>query len=60
MPLYEYECEKCGDRFERRRGITDSDSEIRCPKCGAKKLRRVFSIFTTGSSSVACAPSSPT
>ena len=60
MPIYEYECEKCGERFELRRGMADGDSDVNCLKCGAKKPRRVFSVFATGSSSVACAPSSPT
>jgi len=62
MPIYEYECGKCGERFELRRGITDSDSdsEIRCPECGTENPRRVFSVFAAGSSSGACAPSSPT
>ncbi|GAG39881.1 unnamed protein product [marine sediment metagenome] len=60
MPIYEYECEECGGRFELRRGITDSDSDISCPKCGTENPRRVFSVFTMGSSSGACAPSTPT
>ena len=60
MPIYEYECVNCGDRFELRRGITDIDSTIICPECGAGDLRRVFSVFATGSSSGACAPSSST
>jgi len=37
MPIYEYECPKCGGRFELRRGLADNDSEIRCPKCGAEQ-----------------------
>jgi len=60
MPIYEYECGKCGERFEFRRGITDGDSEIRCPKCGAGNPRRVFSVFATGSSNGACVPDCPT
>jgi len=60
MPIYEYECEKCGERFELRRSVSDSDSEIRCPKCETENPQRVFSMFTAGSSSVACAPSNPT
>ena len=60
MPIYEYECTTCGDRFELRRDMTGSDSEIRCPKCGAEYPRRVFSVFGMGSSSGVCAPSSPT
>ena len=60
MPMYEYECTSCGERFELRRGITDSDSEIRCPKCEAECPRRVFSVFATSSSGGACAPSGST
>jgi len=60
MPIYEYECEKCGERFELRRSINNSDSKIRCPKCETEKTQRVFSMFTTSSSSVACSPNCPT
>ncbi|MCK4721743.1 MAG: zinc ribbon domain-containing protein [Dehalococcoidia bacterium] len=60
MPIYEYECKSCGEKFELRRGMADSDAEIRCLKCGAKHPRRVFSAFATGSSSPACAPSAST
>ena len=60
MPIYEYECEECGGKFEIRRGMTDSDIDIACPKCGAKKPRRVFSVFATHASSGSCNPSSPT
>jgi putative FmdB family regulatory protein len=60
MPIYEYECLKCGQRFELLRHITDSDSNIRCPKCGAENPQRVISAFMTGHSTGGCAPSSPT
>ncbi|MFC1935452.1 zinc ribbon domain-containing protein [Chloroflexota bacterium] len=60
MPVYEYECASCGERLELRRGMSDSDSEIKCPRCGAEQPRRIFSLFATSSSSGACAPSSPT
>ena len=45
MPIYEYECGKCGEKFELRRSIADSDSEVKCPKCGAENPQRVFSVF---------------
>jgi putative FmdB family regulatory protein len=60
MPIYEYECPACGKEFELRRGINDSDREIKCPKCGAGDQRRVFSMFSTGSLSRDCSPNSPT
>ena len=60
MPIYEYECQTCGERFELRRSMADSDNEIKCPKCGAEHPQRVFSAFAWGSSGQSCAPSSPT
>ena len=60
MPIYEYECIKCGERFELRRSIADCDSEVRCPKCGTKYPRRVLSVFAMSSSGETCAPSSST
>ena len=62
MPTYEYECTSCGERFELRRSIGDSDSEIKCPECGAEHPRKVFSTFAMGSpagSGGACLPTSP-
>ncbi len=40
MPLYEYQCEECGGRFERIRKFSDPPLEEPCPKCGGpiKKL----------------------
>jgi putative FmdB family regulatory protein len=33
MPLYEYQCEKCGNRFERIQKFSDP-LEDTCPTCG--------------------------
>ena len=32
MPTYEYECRKCGHRFEKSQRITEPPSK-RCPRC---------------------------
>jgi putative FmdB family regulatory protein len=50
MPIYEYECNKCGVKFSLRRNMSDKDEEIKCPQCGAQKPKRLLSIFATGSS----------
>ena len=42
MPIYEYACEKCGHEFEREQRITE-DPVKTCPKCKAKKVRRLIS-----------------
>jgi putative FmdB family regulatory protein len=61
MPIYEYECMKCGQKFELRRSMADSDKDTQCPWCGAENSKRVFSVFATTASSVgACAPGSST
>ena len=60
MPIYEYECLECGEKFELRRAMADSDSEVKCPKCGGEHPRKVFSAFGIASSNQMCALSSPT
>ena len=60
MPIYEYECLKCGERFELRRSMSDSDQEVKCPECGAEDPRRIFSTFATSSVSSSYASGAPT
>ena len=38
MPLYEYECAKCGKRFEKIQKVTAARRQ-KCPKCGARAER---------------------
>ncbi len=52
MPIYEYKCNKCGEKFEARLGFFHNKKSVKCPKCGQDDPERVFSpISTTGSSS---------
>lgn len=63
MPIYEYECPKCEERFEVLQRINDDAVSLRCPKCGADKPARVLSSFhsTSGkSSSIGCGPAGST
>jgi putative FmdB family regulatory protein len=41
VPLYEYECEKCGHRFERIQKVSDPPPKS-CPKCKGK-VRKLIS-----------------
>jgi putative FmdB family regulatory protein len=41
MPLYEYQCDSCGHRFELIRKFTDPPPEA-CPKCGGR-VTKLFS-----------------
>jgi putative FmdB family regulatory protein len=42
MPLYEYECDACGERFELIQKFSDGPPEA-CPKCGKGPVQRLVS-----------------
>jgi putative FmdB family regulatory protein len=50
MPIYEYKCGKCGEKFEFKLSILHNKKSIKCPKCGAEDPERVYSPFTTDNS----------
>jgi len=41
MPLYEYACGKCSDRFEL---LVRSDEAPACPTCGSTRLEKQLSV----------------
>jgi len=53
MPVYEYQCQRCGERFSELRPLRKADAETKCPRCQAKESRRVPSVAVAG----ACGPS---
>jgi len=40
VPLYEYECKKCGEVFEVSHGMSE-EPKVRCPKCKAAARRLI-------------------
>lgn len=40
MPIYEYSCRSCGNRFD---FLLLGKEEVACPKCSGKDLERLFS-----------------
>lgn len=42
MPVYTYRCENCGFQFDRYQKFSES-ALTRCPECGKKSLRKVYS-----------------
>ena len=42
MPIYEYQCKKCGDHIEIIQSI-DAVSSIDCPNCHKQTLKRLIS-----------------
>ncbi|MCK4870130.1 MAG: zinc ribbon domain-containing protein [Gammaproteobacteria bacterium] len=42
MPIYEYECQKCGHRFEQLQKMSD-EPLTKCPQCGKSALKKLVS-----------------
>ena len=42
MPIYEYECQKCGHRHEALQKISE-DPLTDCPECNASELKKLVS-----------------
>jgi putative FmdB family regulatory protein len=42
MPLYEYQCDACGQRFEKIQKFSDPPVET-CPGCGKGPVRKLLS-----------------
>ena len=42
MPMYEYRCSKCSNKFELRRGLAARDEAAPCPACKSKATTRVL------------------
>ncbi len=41
MPIYEYGCKKCGNKFEKMRRLAQRDDPIACPTCNSKTPKRI-------------------
>jgi putative FmdB family regulatory protein len=46
MPIYEYRCEKCDERFEEYLTASDKPAPP-CPKCKSAKVTRLWSPINT-------------
>jgi len=42
MPIYEYECQACGHRFEEWQKMSDEPVKV-CPKCKKRKVEKLIS-----------------
>ncbi|MDY6862283.1 MAG: zinc ribbon domain-containing protein [Thermodesulfobacteriota bacterium] len=48
MPIYEYECKKCGHNFEVFHEIDKCDADLQCPECHTENPKRLLSFFCSG------------
>ena len=44
MPIYEYDCEKCGREFELL--VFDRGAPVNCPACATGKVKKKMSVFS--------------
>jgi putative FmdB family regulatory protein len=61
MPIYEYVCQDCGEKYDKFVRSSLAKIELKCPTCGSAQGKKAFSIFGvrggSGTSSVAAASS---
>jgi len=67
MPLFEFQCKKCGNEFEEL--VKNSEEKVQCPKCSSNQVSKKMSVFAhksgekfrstaTSSSCASCSASS--
>ncbi len=49
MPIFEYTCEKCNNKFDQL--VLRADSEVKCPVC-RNPVKKLYSSFAVGHSQV--------
>ena len=49
MPIYEYLCDDCGERYERI--VMNGNTKITCPKCASAKHTIQLSVFAAPANS---------
>ena len=49
MPIYEFHCENCGNRFETL--VRNQEEHISCDQCGGSELKKLISVPAIGSGS---------
>ena len=49
MPIYEYQCHPCGERFELLQRLGEGAEKATCPRCDGHDLERLHSTFAAAS-----------
>lgn len=59
MPIFEYQCSECNNKYDIFHKSQSSSEKIECPSCGSDKSKKLFSAFAasvnTSSSMPSCA-----
>ena len=48
MPIYEYVCQECGEKFEKLVRSSSGTTEPVCPRCGSRRTEKALSLFGVG------------
>ena len=51
MPIYEYICMKCNNKFSLLQSLYPESNDTECPKCDSKEVKKVVSAFSCASGS---------
>jgi len=51
MPIYEYICLECGEKFSLLRSIHATENDITCSRCKSKEIKKVLSAFSCAAGS---------
>lgn len=46
MPVFEYKCSKCGNRFEVLHKSINNIESVECPDCHSKEINKLLSSFS--------------
>ena len=53
MPIYEYRCRHCGEKFDHFVRSSAAAADVECPQCHSLEVKKVFSVFGTSGFSTA-------
>jgi len=45
MPIYEYICRSCSERFSVLQKLSAAEKDTECPKCSSKEVKKLMSSF---------------
>jgi putative FmdB family regulatory protein len=45
MPIYEYICQDCGEKYDKFVRSSLAKIELKCPKCGGTQGKKALSVF---------------
>ena len=51
MPIYEYICLKCNEKFTLLQSMYPADNNTECPKCSSREVKKVISSFSCATGS---------